>query len=152
MFLLYFRLLTFSDLYWVCLSVFSCTVLFVSISHFWLAVKTASEMTYIVSSGALKSTPTPTPVEGREGEGKGKGKKRERRVEGRKWRYRKMRHIWKNLRQRKIKVDAYGARRGNWKWPYTWCDKGHRVMIVRIATQLRRLGEVGLTSDTKMID
>ena len=29
--LLYFRLFTFSDLYWVCLSVFSCTVLFVSI-------------------------------------------------------------------------------------------------------------------------
>ena len=33
MFLLYFRLFTFSDLYWVCLSVFSCTVLFVSISQ-----------------------------------------------------------------------------------------------------------------------
>ena len=33
MFLLYFRLCTFSDLYWVCLSVFSCTVLFVSISQ-----------------------------------------------------------------------------------------------------------------------
>jgi len=31
--LLYFRLFTFSDLYWVCLSVFSCTVLFVSISQ-----------------------------------------------------------------------------------------------------------------------
>ena len=31
--LLYFRLLAFSDLYWVCLSVFSCTVLFVSISQ-----------------------------------------------------------------------------------------------------------------------
>ena len=30
---LYFRLSTFSDLYWVCLSVFSCTVLFVSISQ-----------------------------------------------------------------------------------------------------------------------
>jgi len=29
--LLYFRLFTFSDLYWVCLSVFSCTVSFVSI-------------------------------------------------------------------------------------------------------------------------
>ena len=29
----YFRLFTFSDLYWVCLSVFSCTVLFVSISQ-----------------------------------------------------------------------------------------------------------------------
>ena len=29
--LLYFRLLTFSDLYWICLSLFSCTVLFVSI-------------------------------------------------------------------------------------------------------------------------
>jgi len=31
--LLYFRLSTFSDLYWVCVSVFSCTVLFVSISQ-----------------------------------------------------------------------------------------------------------------------
>jgi len=31
--LLYFRLCTFSDLYWVCLSVFSGTVLFVSISQ-----------------------------------------------------------------------------------------------------------------------
>jgi len=31
--LLYFRLFTFSDLYWVCVSVFSCTVLFVSISQ-----------------------------------------------------------------------------------------------------------------------
>ena len=31
--LLYFRLFTFSDLYWVCLSVFSCTVLFVNISQ-----------------------------------------------------------------------------------------------------------------------
>jgi len=30
---LYFRLSTFSDLYWVCLSIFSCTVLFVSISQ-----------------------------------------------------------------------------------------------------------------------
>ena len=33
-----------------------------SVSVNWLAVKTASEMTYIVSSGALNSTPTPTPV------------------------------------------------------------------------------------------
>jgi len=31
--LLHFRLSTFSDLYWVCLSVFSCTVLFISISQ-----------------------------------------------------------------------------------------------------------------------
>ena len=31
--LLYFRLSSFSNLYWVCLSVFSCTVLFVSISQ-----------------------------------------------------------------------------------------------------------------------
>jgi len=31
--LLYFRLSTFPDLYWVCLSVFSCTILFVSISQ-----------------------------------------------------------------------------------------------------------------------
>ena len=38
----------------VCLSVFSCAV-----SVKWLAVKTASEMTYIdVSDGALNSTPT----------------------------------------------------------------------------------------------
>ena len=28
----------------------------------WLAVKTASEMTYIVSSGALNSTPTNQPT------------------------------------------------------------------------------------------
>jgi len=55
--LLYFRLSTFSDLYWVCLSVFSCTVC-LSVSVKWLAVKTASEMTYTVSSGALNSTPT----------------------------------------------------------------------------------------------
>ena len=47
--LLYFRLFTFSDLYWVCLFIFSVK---------WLAVKTASEMTYIGSSGALNSTPT----------------------------------------------------------------------------------------------
>jgi len=31
--LLHFRLFTFSDLYWVCLSIFACTVLFVSISQ-----------------------------------------------------------------------------------------------------------------------
>ena len=31
-----------------------------SVSVKWLAVKTASEMTYTVSSGALNSTPTPT--------------------------------------------------------------------------------------------
>jgi len=37
-----------------------------SVSVKWLAVKTASEMTYIVSSGALNSTPTnqPTPLQG----------------------------------------------------------------------------------------
>ena len=57
--LLYFRLSTFSDLYWVCLSVFS--LLFcLSVSVKWLAVKTASEMTYTVSSGVLNSTPTPS--------------------------------------------------------------------------------------------
>ena len=33
---------------------------FNSVSVKWLAVKTASEMTYTVSSGALNSTPTPT--------------------------------------------------------------------------------------------
>jgi len=56
--LLYFRLFTFSDLYWVCLYF---PVLFcLSVSVKWLAVKTTSEMTYrpIVSSGALISTPT----------------------------------------------------------------------------------------------
>jgi len=37
--------------------VFSCTVLFVSISQV-MAVKTASEMTYFVSGGALNSTQT----------------------------------------------------------------------------------------------
>jgi len=53
----YFRLFTFSDLYWVCLSVFS--LLFcLSVSVKWLAVKTASEMTYIVSGGALNCTQT----------------------------------------------------------------------------------------------
>ena len=31
--LLYFRLYTVSDLYWVCLSVFFCTVLFITIIH-----------------------------------------------------------------------------------------------------------------------
>ena len=123
--LLYFRLFTFSDLYWVCLSIFSCTVLSggvlawlpvwsevqpciwpswchchslslasvksrlvlpfwyrltrvvpdegllnrcvcvcvpvlfcLSVSVKWLAVKITSKMTYIVSSGALNSTPT----------------------------------------------------------------------------------------------
>jgi len=58
--LLYFRLSPFSDLYCVCLSVFSCTVLFVSISQVigCELVKTASEMTYTVSGGALNSTPT----------------------------------------------------------------------------------------------
>ena len=33
-----------------------------SVSVKWLAVKTASEMTLIVSGGALNSTPIPTPV------------------------------------------------------------------------------------------
>jgi len=33
-----------------------------SVSVKWLAVKTASEMTYTVSSGALNSAPTPTPT------------------------------------------------------------------------------------------
>jgi len=54
--LLYFRLFTFSDLYWVYLYF---PVLFcLSVSVKWLAVKTASEMTYTLSSGALNSTPT----------------------------------------------------------------------------------------------
>jgi len=33
-----------------------------SVSVKWLAVKTASEMTYIVSSGALNSTPANQPT------------------------------------------------------------------------------------------
>ena len=54
--LLYFRLFPFSDLYWVCLYF---PVLFcLSVSVKWLAVKTASEMISIVSSGALNSTQT----------------------------------------------------------------------------------------------
>ena len=54
--LLYFRLYTFSDRYWVCLYF---PVLFcLSVSVKWLAVKTACDMTYIVSSGALNSTLT----------------------------------------------------------------------------------------------
>ena len=54
--LLYFRLFTFSDLYWVCLyfSVLFC----LSVSVKWLAVKTTSEMTSFVSGGALNSTQT----------------------------------------------------------------------------------------------
>ena len=59
--MLYFRLCTFSDLYWVCYLYFP--VLFCSsVSVKWLAVKTASEMTYIVSSGALNATPTNQPT------------------------------------------------------------------------------------------
>ena len=51
--LLYFRLFTFFDLYWVCLYF---PVLFcLSVSVKWLAVKTASEMTSNVSGGALNS-------------------------------------------------------------------------------------------------
>jgi len=54
--LLYFRLFTFSDLYWVYLYF---PVLFcLSVAVKWLAVKTASEMTYTVSSAALNSTPS----------------------------------------------------------------------------------------------
>ena len=54
--LLYFRLFTFSDLYWVW---YWQTKQYRKIQAVkWLAVKTASEMTYIVSSGALNSTQT----------------------------------------------------------------------------------------------
>jgi len=54
--LLYFRLFTFSHLYWVCLYF---PVLFcLSVSVKWLAVKTASEMTSTVSGGTLNSTQT----------------------------------------------------------------------------------------------
>ena len=56
--LLCFRLSTFSDLYWVCLSLYFPVLFCLSVSVKWLAVKTASEMTYTVSSGALNSTPT----------------------------------------------------------------------------------------------
>ena len=55
--LLYYSLFTFSDLYWVFYLYFP--VLFsLSVLVKWLAAKTTSEMTYIVSSGALNSTPT----------------------------------------------------------------------------------------------
>ena len=68
--LLFFRLYTLSDLYLVFACLFSCTVfvlsfcvyfrvllcLSVSVNVKWLAVKTASEMTYIVLGGALNST------------------------------------------------------------------------------------------------
>ena len=53
--LLYFRLSTFSDLYWVCLSVFSCTVLFVSISQVIGCEDRLRNDLYCVE---LKSTPT----------------------------------------------------------------------------------------------
>ena len=56
----YFRLFPFSDLYWVCLSVFSCTVLFVSISQVIGCEDRLRNDLYTVSSGALNSTPTPT--------------------------------------------------------------------------------------------
>jgi len=51
-------LFTFSDLYSVCLSVFSCTVLFVSISRVIGCENRHRNDLYIVSSGALYSTPT----------------------------------------------------------------------------------------------
>jgi len=55
--LLYFRLYTFMiciEFVYLYFPVLFC----LSVSVKWLAVKTASEMTYIVSSGALNSTPT----------------------------------------------------------------------------------------------
>jgi len=58
--LLYFRLSTFLiciEFVYLYFPVLFC----LSISVKWLAVKTASEMTYIVSSGALSSTPTNQP-------------------------------------------------------------------------------------------
>jgi len=54
--LLHFRLSAFSDLYWVCLSVFSCT-LFVSISQV-IGCEDRLRNDYTVSSGALNSTQT----------------------------------------------------------------------------------------------
>jgi len=61
--LLYFRLFTFPDLYWVFwyLPVVFC----LSVSVKWLAVKTASEMTSVVSAGALNFTQTQTQSQGR---------------------------------------------------------------------------------------
>ena len=56
-FLLYFRLFPFSDLYWVCLSVFSCTVLFVSISQAIGCEDRLRNDLYCVEWG-LNSTPT----------------------------------------------------------------------------------------------
>ena len=59
--LLYFRLSTFSDcieFVYLYFHVLFC----LSVSIKWLAVKTASEMTYTVSSGALNSTPTNQPT------------------------------------------------------------------------------------------
>ena len=57
--LLYFRLFTFSALYWVCLSVFSCTVFFVSISQvIGCKDRLRNDLGYTVSSGALNSTPS----------------------------------------------------------------------------------------------
>jgi len=50
-------LFTFSDLYWVCLSVFSCTVLLVSISQV-IGCEDRLRNDYTVSGGALNSTPT----------------------------------------------------------------------------------------------
>ena len=55
--LLYFRLFTFL----ICIEfvyLYFPALFCLSVSVKWLAVKTASEMTYIVSSGALNSTPT----------------------------------------------------------------------------------------------
>jgi len=62
--LLYFRSSTFSDLYWVCLSVFSCTVLLVSISQVICCEDCLRNDLYChtVSSGALNSTPTNQPT------------------------------------------------------------------------------------------
>ena len=57
--LLYFRLSTFSictEFVYLYFPVLFC----LSVSVKWLAVKTASEMTYTVSSGVLNSTPTPS--------------------------------------------------------------------------------------------
>ena len=57
--ILYFRLSTFYDLYWVCLSVFSCTVLFVSISQVIGCDDCLRNDRYCVEWGrALNSTPT----------------------------------------------------------------------------------------------
>ena len=60
--LLYFRLFTFSDLYWVCLSVFSFTVLFVSISQVIGREDRLRNDLYCVEWGVKLYSNQPTPT------------------------------------------------------------------------------------------